>query len=270
MLAVSYYACPSQPDMRSCQCAVSAQHRPAGPQNTGARLGRVTPLGQPWSVYKSDVECRFLSRNGQMTLKVKVNDFHFQYYLSLDAYLVILAQICEELSNGQAKFPRILSQNGHTDLEGQGQWLPFSITAEIIPGCMFGANLVILARICDELSHGQAEFPRILSQNGQNDLEGQGQWPPFSITVESIPGCMFGANLVNPAQICDELSCGQAKVYGHLWRIWSQLPWSKLHRILASSFLSSSYRVIVSVDNRTDERTEAGNDNTPSAWKAKG
>ena len=31
---------------------------------------------------------------------------------------------------------------------------------------------------------------------------------------------------------------------GHLWRIWSQLPWSKLHRILASSFLSSSYRVI--------------------------
>ena len=30
---------------------------------------------------------------------------------------------------------------------------------------------------------------------------------------------------------------------GH-WRIWSQLPWSKLHRILASSFLPSSYRVI--------------------------
>ena len=31
---------------------------------------------------------------------------------------------------------------------------------------------------------------------------------------------------------------------GRLRRIWSQLPWSKLHRILASSFLSSSYRVI--------------------------
>ena len=25
---------------------------------------------------------------------------------------------------------------------------------------------------------------------------------------------MFGANLVIPAQICDELSCGQGKVYG--------------------------------------------------------
>ena len=40
---------------------------------------------------------------------------------------------------------------------------------------MFGANLVILAQICHELSFGQAEFARILSQNGQNDLEGQGQ-----------------------------------------------------------------------------------------------
>ena len=42
---------------------------------------------------------------------------------------------------------------------------------------------------------------------------------------------------------------------GPLWRIWSQLPWSKLHRILASSFLSSSYRVIC-VRRWTDGRTE--------------
>ena len=33
-----------------------------------------------------------------------------------------------------------------------------------IPGRMFGANLVILAKICVELSRGQTEFPRILSQ----------------------------------------------------------------------------------------------------------
>ena len=32
---------------------------------------------------------------------------------------------------------------------------PFSIPAEIIPGCMFGANLVILAQIYDELLYGQ-------------------------------------------------------------------------------------------------------------------
>ena len=36
---------------------------------------------------------------------------------------------------------------------------------------MFGANLVILAQICDELSCEKAKFPRIMSQNGQNDLE---------------------------------------------------------------------------------------------------
>ena len=99
-------------------------------------------------------------------------------------------------------------------LEGQGQLPPFSIPAESIPGCMFGANLVIPAQICDELSRGQAKLPRILSQNGQNDLEGQGQWPLFSIPTENSPRCMFGANFVIPAQICDELSCGQGKVYG--------------------------------------------------------
>ena len=96
---------------------------------------------------------------------------------------------------------------------------------------MFVANLVILAQTYDELSHKQTEFPRILRQNGQNDLKGQGQWPPFSIPAERIPRSMFGANLVILDQICDELSCGQGKVYG---------------------------------------RTDAGNDNTPSAWKAKG
>ena len=51
---------------------------------------------------------------------------------------------------------------------------------------MFGANLVILAQMCDEFSRGQAEFLGILSQNGQNDLEGQGQWPIFLIPAESI------------------------------------------------------------------------------------
>ena len=125
--------------------------------------------------------------------------------------LVILAQICDELSCRQAKFPRILSQNGQNHLEVQGQWPPFSIPARSIPGCMFGTKLVILAHSCKELSCGQAKFPKILSQNGKNDLKGQDQWSPFSTPAESIPWCMFGANLVILAQICDELLCGQEK-----------------------------------------------------------
>ena len=84
---------------------------------------------------------------------------------------MILAQIHLKLLHGQAKFPRILSQNGKNYLEGQRPL--FSIPAEGIPGCMFDANVVIPAQICDELLHGQVEFPTILSQNGQNDLEDQ-------------------------------------------------------------------------------------------------
>ena len=36
---------------------------------------------------------------------------------------------------------------------------------------MFGANLVIVAQIFNELLHKQAKFPRILSQNGQMTLK---------------------------------------------------------------------------------------------------
>ena len=55
-------------------------------------MGRVAPFGGPRSMYKSDVECRFVSRNGQMSLKVKVNASYFQYQLweshEEDAYVV--------------------------------------------------------------------------------------------------------------------------------------------------------------------------------------
>ena len=74
-------------------------------------------------------------------------------------------------SHGQVKFPKI--QNNRNDLEGQGQWPALSIPAYSIQ--MFGANLVILGQIYEELSRGQAKINRILSQNGQNDLDGQGQ-----------------------------------------------------------------------------------------------
>ena len=69
---------------------------------TRARLGRVAPLGRPSSVYKSNIECSFFfsQNDGQMTLKVKVNDCHFQYQLRVSqdlcifgTNLVILAEI---------------------------------------------------------------------------------------------------------------------------------------------------------------------------------
>ena len=67
---------------------------------------------------------------------------------------------------------------------------PFSIPAKSITGCMFTANLVIQAQICNVLSCRKAKFPTILNQYGQNDLEGQGHWLLFWIPTESIPWCM--------------------------------------------------------------------------------
>ena len=133
--------------------------------------GCATPLGWPRSVYRAMLNTTNLWR-------------------------VIL------LSHPKPKFPGILEFKWPNDLEGQGQWPPFPISAEIIPRCIFDANLVIIAQIYYKLSYGQTEFARILSQNGQNDLEGQGQRPLFSIPADSIPRCMLGANLVIPAHIC--------------------------------------------------------------------
>ena len=77
---------------------------------------------------------------------------------------------------GQAEFPRILSQNGQHDLKNQGQWPLFSIPAKSIPGCMFCANLVVLAQICEDLLSRQIKFPKILSQKSQNDLKAHFQY----------------------------------------------------------------------------------------------
>ena len=51
-------------------------------------------------------------------------------------------------------------------------------------------------------------------------------------------------NSPHPSHNAENNMENNAETDGRLRRIWSQLPWSKLHRILASSFLSSSYRVI--------------------------
>ena len=150
------------------------------------------------------------------------------------ANLVILTQIHYKLSWRKAKFPRILSRNGQNDPEGQGQWPQYSIPAESIPGCIFGANLVIVDQICDELSRGQAKFPRIFSQNY---CEGQGQWPQFSIPAKSIPRCMFGANLVILESV--------------------------------TSYCADKVKFTEGqTDGQSDRLTDAGNDKTPSTWKA--
>ena len=73
-----------------------------------------------------------------------------------------------------------------------------------------GPNLVALAWMGDELSHGQ-------TQNGVNfdfavkfDLEGQGQSPPKTIGILTKVFYIYGPNLVILAETGHELSRGQA------------------------------------------------------------
>ena len=88
---------------------------------------------------------------------------HFKYQLreSQNAYLLQSLLLYLKSINiivRTSQNSKISSQNGQNDLEGHGQCPPFSLPTVCIPRCMFGANLAILAQICDELSRGQTEF----------------------------------------------------------------------------------------------------------------
>ena len=79
--------------------------------------------------------------------------------------------------NPESKWPN--------DLEGEGQWPPFSIWAKSITGCVSDANftLVIQPQICDNLLHGEAKFPKILSQNGQITLKVKDPYFQYQLRV---------------------------------------------------------------------------------------
>ena len=138
---------------------------------------------------------------------------------------------------GQAKFPRVKM----VKMTWRSRSMtPIFNTSQEYPS-MFGANLVIPTQICGEsVSTRETEFPRILSENDQNDLgRSRSMTPILNTSWEYDQYPMFGENVVIPAQICDELSCGQGKVYGWMY-------------------------------GRTDNWTDTGNDNTLLSWKAKG
>ena len=116
------------------------------------------------------------------------------------------------------------------NLTCQAQSTPKTIGILTRVFCTSGPNLVILARMGDELLHGQA-------QNGVNfdfevkfDLEGQGQSLPKTIGILTKVFYIYAPNLVILAERGDELPRGQARD----WR----------------------------TDGHTHRQTDAGNDNT--------
>ena len=91
-----------------------------------------------------------------------------------------------------------------------------------------------LVQIYDELSFWPAKFPRILSKMANMTLKVKVNDPYFEY---------------QPRETHD----------AYLMQIW----WFQFKS-------ETSYLRISEVYGRTDRRTDAGNDNTPSAWKAKG
>ena len=147
------------------------------------------------------------------------------------ANLVILAQVCDELSRGQAKFPRILSQNGQNDLEGHGQWPPFSIRTRVSQD----ACLVHIGNSSPRLWR-VIEWTSRISLNSESKWR-KWPWRSWSMTSifnlnKSIPGWMFVANLMIPAQIYDKLLCGQGKVYRRLGENTNVLWWEYMKILL--------------------------------------
>ena len=164
---------------------------------------------------------------------------------------------------------------------------PFSIPAERITICIFGANFMIVVPIHYKLSWGQVKYPRIPSQNGRNYLGDQGQWPSFSVLNKTIQWHLFGVKLVISTQICDELSCGQDKFPYNSESKWPKWPffhyqlrvfheaclvpiwWFQLKSV--TSYHAEKVKFMDGqADGRTGGRVDAGNYNTPFGLKGQG
>ena len=78
----------------------------------------------------------------------------------------------------------------------------FSMPAERIPKCILGSNLVLLAKNPLQVILRTSLMPKLLGQKGQNDLEGQGQWHPFSILGENILRCLWLGHETMVCAVC--------------------------------------------------------------------
>ena len=79
---------------------------------------------------------------------------------TIGANLVILAETGDELLRRQDHVGARLSVKVPKDLEGHDQSRPFSKAALLVPRCIIGANLVILAETGDKLSRRQGRYGR--------------------------------------------------------------------------------------------------------------
>ena len=222
----------------------------------------VTPLGRPRAIYKCNIECRFGDADSKWPNNLGGQGQWLPCSIPADTDLLIKAQIYYKFLCGQARFPRILSQN---DLEDQCQWPPIFNTRQDYP------RMRVWCKFSDfdtNLWWASVRITLISNNSWSKWPKGQGQWPPLSAPAESILWCIFGANLVIPDQKCAELTCRQHSFPKTL----SQNSQNYVERQGQSS---TSWRVIVRTrwslrtGGQADGRMQATTI-PPSAWKGKG
>ena len=175
-------------------------------------LRRVIPLGQPKQVYKSNVEMPFL----RFEMAVWLWRSRLMTPVCFTTQANLKMHIWCKFDNFSSNPFQVIVRTSQISYNSESKWpkwpwssrsmTPIFDTRQEYPMMHIWCNLVFPVM---SYFHGQAELPKSLSQNGQHDLENQGQWPLFSIPAQSIPGCMLGANLVILAQICEDLLTGQ-------------------------------------------------------------
>ena len=183
-------------------------------------FGQVTPLGWPRSVYKSDIECCFLK------FWIKTAKWPWK---SRSITPIFNTSCGNSKMHAWCKFGdcssnplQVITWTNRIYKSKWPKWpwrsrsiTPFSIPAKNIPerACFVQIWWLYLKSITSYLAEKPNFLEFCVKLAKKNYLEGKAQWPPFSMPAESIPGCIFGANLVIPGQICNELSCRQRKVY---------------------------------------------------------
>ena len=115
--------------------------------------------------------------------------------------------------NSANKFGRKTGFKIENEIEDQDQSIPklTKILTQVF--CTFGPNLVILARIDDELSCRQAQNGVTFDFEVRFDFEGQGQSLPKTIGILTKVFYTYGPNLMILPWTGDELSRGQASDY---------------------------------------------------------
>ena len=154
-----------------------------------------------------------------MTLKVKVNDPHFQYRLreSQDAYMVQIWWF-------ELKSITSYRTNKPNFLDSQSKWPKWPWRSRLMTSIFNTSQEYPKIHVWCKFGESSPNLWRVIMRTIQISYNSESKWPKWPWSSRSMvpifnssweyPMIMFGANLVILAEICDDVSCRQAQVYG--------------------------------------------------------